>query len=106
MPLVVYRCGSCGAEVADIVGAHIADSTPATCGCLAPDLKKVPGGGIAARGYDYDNLDPLEREAVLAHRKWMEENHHLRDSGEITVSERGPDWARPFGNAPRARRYY
>ena len=66
-----------------------------------------------AQGYKYpdpNNIqsesEALEVQMLMEHRQMMEETENGRDSGRQTVTENGPDWARPWANAPRERKYY
>lgn len=110
MALVSLTC-ECGRKWSTITGPTVSfDDTKCSCG---KEGQKQVSGGSYLRGYDYDRIlnpqtpeDALERQAVLEHRKWMEDNEHLRDSGEVNVSESGPNWTRPFGNEERERKFY
>ena len=108
MPLVVMQCEN-GHRWQDIVGGATlagAAKDPVCNQCGASGTRLVAGGHIQAKGYDYDNIDPLEHQAMMEHRQHLEENHHKRESGEWTVIENGPDRYRPFGNAPRPRKFF
>ena len=86
-----------------------------------PDTKCCPECGLeastdyAAMGapyikggcdQDWERLSPQERQFWMENRRTQE--HFIlsgqRGRGSVEVIERGPDWSRPFGNDPMARR--
>lgn len=107
MPVVELRCGKCQAHFDALVGV-VKDETPESCpSCGSQCLESVPVAGVPIGIMDrFREIPAGERESAVRHRKWLEENQHLRESGELNVKEAGPDEFRPFGNAPRARKFY
>jgi len=104
MPIRTCKC-SCGKTFDTLIGGGTSatDSKP-RCAC-GQEAEVLPTAGAYAKGFDYDALTPLERQAHMDHRRMIEEKSHMRDDGRMTVIEKGPDWARPFGNQ-RTRKYY
>lgn len=114
VPVVRCKC-ECGREFDDLIGNTIAEALK---GPVCPECGKlasiVPcGNAIMPKGYQYPDPskpmtpdEALEYQMAMDHRKWCEDNDEGRESGRLSMKEVGPDYLRPHGNAPRAKKFF
>jgi putative FmdB family regulatory protein len=102
LPFYDRSCTSCDWFERDRVERAFTDPVP--CPECGSETRRHPATGVSFNGVELAkarNMDPKEAQFHLENKKWLEspEMKAKRDSGQITVAEKGPKEFRPdYGN--------